>query len=151
MFRKSFFVLVLFAVLLSACGGAAPAQEDPTLKIAVLPILDALPMYVAEAQGYFNRAVALKPDYANAYYNLGLSLFNQGQLEAAVSPLQQAVTLNPKLAEANYQLGVALLNLGRAAEAADCSWLLSEDFQAGRQFGSVTIVSPFVIGPDALR
>jgi NitT/TauT family transport system substrate-binding protein len=57
MFRKSFLFLVLFAVLVSACGGAAPAaQEDPTLKIAVLPILDALPMYVAEAQGYFKDA-----------------------------------------------------------------------------------------------
>ena len=57
MFRKTVIVLVLFAVLLSACGGAAPAaQEDPTLKIAVLPILDALPMYVADAQGYFKDA-----------------------------------------------------------------------------------------------
>jgi NitT/TauT family transport system substrate-binding protein len=56
MFRKPIIVLVLSAVLLSACGGAAPAQEDPTLKIAVLPILDALPMYVAEAQGYFKDA-----------------------------------------------------------------------------------------------
>lgn len=57
MFRKSFLVLVLFAVLLGACGGAAPAaKEDPTLKIAVLPILDALPMYVADAQGYFKDA-----------------------------------------------------------------------------------------------
>ncbi len=57
MFRQTVIVLVLFAVLLSACGGAAPAaQEDPTLKIAVLPILDALPMYVADAQGYFKDA-----------------------------------------------------------------------------------------------
>ena len=57
MFRKSVIVLVLFAVLLSACGGAAPAaKEDPSLKIAVLPILDALPMYVADAQGYFKDA-----------------------------------------------------------------------------------------------
>ncbi len=57
MFRKAMFVVVLCAVLLSACGGAAPAaQEDPTLKIAVLPILDALPMYVADAQGYFKDA-----------------------------------------------------------------------------------------------
>lgn len=57
MLHKSVIVVVLFAVLLSACGGAAPtAQEDPTLKIAVLPILDALPMYVADAQGYFKDA-----------------------------------------------------------------------------------------------
>jgi NitT/TauT family transport system substrate-binding protein len=56
MYRKTVIVLVLFAVLLGACGGAAPAPEDPTLKIAVLPILDALPMYVADAQGYFKDA-----------------------------------------------------------------------------------------------
>lgn len=57
MFRKTVIVLALFAVLLSACGGAAPAaQEDPTLKMAMLPILDALPMYVADAQGYFKDA-----------------------------------------------------------------------------------------------
>src|SRR5512143_4330696 len=58
MFRKSLVVLVLFSVLLGACSpAAAPAAvEDPTLKIGVLPILDALPMYVADAQGYFKDA-----------------------------------------------------------------------------------------------
>jgi len=40
----------ILALLLSACGG----QEEPTtIRLAVLPILDALPMYVAQEQGYF--------------------------------------------------------------------------------------------------
>ena len=30
-----------------------------------------------------------------------------------------------------------------AAEQSDCRWLLSEDFQAGRKFDSVTVVNPF--------
>jgi predicted nucleic acid-binding protein len=34
-----------------------------------------------------------------------------------------------------------------AAERARCPFLLSEDFQAGRQFGPVTIVSPFLSVP----
>ena len=34
-----------------------------------------------------------------------------------------------------------------AAERTRCRWLLSEDFQAGRQFGSVTIVNPFETAP----
>jgi NitT/TauT family transport system substrate-binding protein len=55
MLRKSWFVIVLLAVALGACAPAA-GPEDPTLKIAVLPILDALPMYVADAQGYFKDA-----------------------------------------------------------------------------------------------
>jgi NitT/TauT family transport system substrate-binding protein len=43
--------LLVAAPLLAACGrSSAPA----TIRVAVLPILDALPMYVADAQGYFS-------------------------------------------------------------------------------------------------
>jgi predicted nucleic acid-binding protein len=35
-----------------------------------------------------------------------------------------------------------------AAERAGCRWLLSEDFQTGRQFGEVTIISPFDHTPE---
>jgi predicted nucleic acid-binding protein len=34
-----------------------------------------------------------------------------------------------------------------AAERARCRWILSEDFQAGRQFGAITIVNPFQSEP----
>lgn len=49
--RLRFAVLfVSFALLLISCS----SQPEPaTLRLAVLPILDALPMYVAEEQGYF--------------------------------------------------------------------------------------------------
>jgi len=35
-----------------------------------------------------------------------------------------------------------------AAERAGCGWLLSEDFQAGRRFGDVTVVNPFERTPE---
>jgi len=35
-----------------------------------------------------------------------------------------------------------------AAEKRGCRWLLSEDFQAGRKLGSVTVVSPFHALPE---
>ena len=35
-----------------------------------------------------------------------------------------------------------------AAERTRCRWLLSEDFQAGREFGSITVVSPFETAPE---
>ena len=35
-----------------------------------------------------------------------------------------------------------------AAEQAGCRWLLSEDFQSERKFGSVTVVSPFQSAPS---
>jgi len=35
-----------------------------------------------------------------------------------------------------------------SAETAGCAYLLSEDFQTGRQFGGVTVVSPFRSQPE---
>jgi NitT/TauT family transport system substrate-binding protein len=43
-------ILILIATFMAACGGQA---EPATLRMAVLPILDNLPMYVADEQGYF--------------------------------------------------------------------------------------------------
>jgi NitT/TauT family transport system substrate-binding protein len=46
-----FLIPLLTAILLTACGGAP--SEPQSLRIAVLPILDALPMHVALERGYF--------------------------------------------------------------------------------------------------
>jgi NitT/TauT family transport system substrate-binding protein len=43
---------LVLGLLLSACT-SADDQEDTTLKIALLPIVDTLPFYVAEQNGYF--------------------------------------------------------------------------------------------------
>ncbi|NJC95492.1 MAG: transporter substrate-binding domain-containing protein [Anaerolineae bacterium] len=48
--NKIFSLLFSLSILLSAC--ASPA-ESATLKIAVLPIIDTLPMYVAQQEGLF--------------------------------------------------------------------------------------------------
>ena len=36
-----------------------------------------------------------------------------------------------------------------AAERTRCRWLLSEDFQTGREFGGITVLNPFEIAPEA--
>ncbi|HSF83820.1 MAG TPA: ABC transporter substrate-binding protein [Anaerolineales bacterium] len=62
--RITIILMSLFAVLLGACGQTsspeaqppqteAPPAEPVTLKIAVLPIMDNLPMYVADQEGLF--------------------------------------------------------------------------------------------------
>jgi predicted nucleic acid-binding protein len=35
-----------------------------------------------------------------------------------------------------------------STEAADCTYLLSEDFQAGQRFGDITVVDPFQRRPE---
>jgi NitT/TauT family transport system substrate-binding protein len=55
------FTIILSTMLVAACGSTAqPATEAPvvepiTLKIAVLPIIDTLPLYVAQQQGIFKK------------------------------------------------------------------------------------------------
>lgn len=50
--KRTFISTLSFLLLLSACAPSAP-QDTVTLKIAVLPIIDTLPMYVAQQEGLF--------------------------------------------------------------------------------------------------
>ena len=50
--RPLLVLLFSLSLVLSACASATPA-EVVTLKIAVLPIIDTLPMYVAQQEGLF--------------------------------------------------------------------------------------------------
>lgn len=51
--RPFFSMLVTLAFLLTACGSPAAPAETVTLRIAILPILDALPMFAAQTDGLF--------------------------------------------------------------------------------------------------
>ena len=54
--KNQVFKPIRFIVVLSTIGFlliSCSQREPDTLRLAVLPILDALPMYVAEEQGYF--------------------------------------------------------------------------------------------------
>jgi NitT/TauT family transport system substrate-binding protein len=48
-------VLILFGLLLPACSPVAPISEPFTLKIAVIPVIDTLPMFVAQTEGLFEK------------------------------------------------------------------------------------------------
>jgi tetratricopeptide (TPR) repeat protein len=56
------------------------------------------------AAGYFQRAIALHPDFAEAHYNLGVALGELRQLDRAAACYQKAVELNPDLVQARYNL-----------------------------------------------
>jgi Flp pilus assembly protein TadD len=62
-------------------------------------------------------AVRYRSDFAQAHHNLGVALFQQGQLEEAFQSLQQALQLKPDYADACYNLGIVLDARGQRAEA----------------------------------
>jgi tetratricopeptide (TPR) repeat protein len=70
-----------------------------------------------EAEASVRKAIALKPDFAEAHYNLGNTLQELGRSEEAEASYRQAIALRSDFAEAHSNLGAVLLNLGRLEEA----------------------------------
>ena len=54
---------------------------------------------------------------ADAVFNQGIILWNQGKIAEAKSKFEEAIKTNPNLADAHFQLGMALLNEGKLPEA----------------------------------
>ena len=70
--------------------------QNPILRVELGGVYFQLQQYDA-AQTQFQAAISLKPDFANAYYNLGHALEAKGDLRNAVSAYQasQSLTTNP--------------------------------------------------------
>ncbi len=51
-----------------------------------------------EAIDLFNKAISLKPDFADAYYNLACSYAKLNQLENGLQFLEHAILIKPELA-----------------------------------------------------
>ena len=66
----------------------------------------------AEAVAALERAIALKPAYAEAQGNLGGILWQQGRAADAIPFLRRATELKPDYAEAYCNLGCALRQQG---------------------------------------
>ena len=58
------------------------------------------------------KAIAINPDYPEAYSNLGLALQAQDDLEAAIASYEKAIAINPNYPEVYSNLGVALMEQG---------------------------------------
>lgn len=74
-----------------------------------------------EAEAEFREAIRLKPDNAEAHFNLGYllrkRLFDREKLIEAVRELKEALRLNPGHDQARWCLTEVLFNLGEYAEA----------------------------------
>ncbi len=69
------------------------------------------------AESSHRKAIALKPDFVGAYYNLGTMLQALNRLEEAEACFNQAIALKPDYAKAYSNLGNTLQALGRLEEA----------------------------------
>ena len=111
----------------------------------------------------FEQALALKPSYAEAHYNLGVTLRGLGQIEEAIKSYKNALTNKKVFPNAHYNLGNAYSSLKqfdtaikhfesaiifnpKHAQAYNNLGLankqLGKDFEAGKNFDNALIINP---------
>jgi Flp pilus assembly protein TadD len=67
----------------------------------------------------YKKALKIKPDFADAYNNMGNALNEKGDLEAAIDSYKQALKIKPDYADAYYNMGIALKDKGDLEAAID--------------------------------
>ncbi len=68
---------------------------------------------VDEAIAHFQKAVEIKPDYANAHQNLGVALEERGKFDAAIAQYRKALEFKPDYPDITHNnLGSALARRG---------------------------------------
>jgi NitT/TauT family transport system substrate-binding protein len=87
-------LLLLSCLALPVACGRPPATEEPVLKVGVLGILDTLPMYVADQEGYFQAqgiSVELLPFKSALERDTAMQA---GQVDGVLNDLVSAALLN---------------------------------------------------------
>jgi tetratricopeptide (TPR) repeat protein len=72
---------------------------------------------VDAAIDHYQRALEIKPDYAEAHNNLGSALAGRREMDAAIVHYRKAIEIRPAYAEAHNNLGVALEERGQVDTA----------------------------------
>ena len=73
----------------------------------------------AAAEAAFRSATRTDPTFAEAWYNLGDLLDDQGRIEAAIECLRKALQAAPDYADAMFNLALLLQRKNQYLEAAD--------------------------------
>ena len=85
---------------------------------------------LADAERLWRRAIAMQPDFAEAYSGLGILLKTQGRHEDAASTFRALLALRADDAHAHNNLGTVLYAMGRRADA-EAAWRRAIALQPG--------------------
>jgi len=110
--RFAFFLLVAGLAVLPACRSTARAREHVEKGKQYFTQKD-----FSAAENEYRQAIEINPDYAEAYYRLGILLAEQQHPTAASQSFVHTVDLDPKNLDARLRLGELLMLSTQYAEA----------------------------------
>ncbi|MDA9990909.1 tetratricopeptide repeat protein [Paracoccaceae bacterium] len=73
--------------------------------------------YLDAALENYKQAISIEPNYAEAYYNMGIALQEQGKLDEAIEAYNKALAIKPDYADAYNNMGIALKAQGKLDQA----------------------------------
>ncbi|NQV99220.1 MAG: tetratricopeptide repeat protein, partial [Rhodospirillales bacterium] len=95
----------------------------------------------------YNKAITIKPDYAEAHSNLGIALQALGKIKEAVTSYNKAISIKPDYAEAHSNLIFSLLY----SPSTSGDDILQEALKWDQQHGNNSEVSQYNNTPDPER
>jgi len=104
--------LTVFLAALPACRSSARAREHVEKGNQAFT-----QKQFSDADKEYREAIRIDPDFAGAYYRLGLLQIEQQHPTAATQSLSKAVDLDPKNLDARLQLGELLVSSTQYSEA----------------------------------
>jgi tetratricopeptide (TPR) repeat protein len=119
--------------LKSAFTQAQDLSHKHSNEFIVFNILGASAIQIGkldEAIEAYKKCISLKPNYVDAYLNLGVAYKNQGKFDEAIEVYKTCILLKPNYAAAYENLGIAFKNKGdldKAVEAYKKAILLKPD------------------------
>jgi lipoprotein NlpI len=108
---------VLGILLVIGLGGKPQAQTDPAADAYQEGVRFVREGQLRAAITSFDKAIRLKPDYAEAYNGRGIAHDNLAQFERAMKDYSEAIRLNPRYIEAYYNRANAYSDAGRYEES----------------------------------
>jgi tetratricopeptide (TPR) repeat protein len=97
--------------------------------------------FFAQAEDLFKKAIELKSDYAPAHFQLAMVSFNRGNLDEAISKMEETKNLAPFDVGLAFQLGVAYYQKGnyqKAKEELERAILITPDYANALYFLGLT-------------
>jgi tetratricopeptide (TPR) repeat protein len=95
-----------------AAAGAAPAVQEEELTAQKWFERGFAAVDIDEKLRFYNEAIRLKPDYADAFNNRGNARYDKGDLEGALQDYTEAIRLKPDYALAFNNRGIARYDKG---------------------------------------
>jgi tetratricopeptide (TPR) repeat protein len=118
--KKVLFLTCAVVVALGAAGGVydyvsrAPERAAKEVE-AGMRLME--PRHYADAIARFDHAIAIWPEFANAYFERGVAYQNLNQTDQAMADLDRAVGYNPELAHAYTAQGAIFRSRGDSSQA----------------------------------